>query len=298
MGLFVNIKNWFSSRKKGEPPVEKLESIVEKKVDVLTTIGQEVLQEAPLSEEAQQFAQIKQFIKSDDLSNHELAAMFMVGLGVSWDEEMYATVAQSAEKMTFWAQQENNEHFLKHYKTFTISARFFGQYNEIAAFAAILPKFEYLEELKWKAKHYWNQHPILVAASELPGLKRLYVEDCRMNFLPHNITNALELEELYLSNNKLTELPDTFGELPKLKILDLSNNALGNCPRPVYHLKRLETLRLHNNPIRDIEPRMLGRLYRLKDLQLPEVIAKFNVETLQDWLPDVDFGKPYWKFDS
>ncbi|BDS13628.1 leucine-rich repeat domain-containing protein [Aureispira anguillae] len=297
MGLFSKIKKWFLSKDSTEHKSTTVivDEVQEEEEVVLT--DQDVVEEVSLTEEEQQFAQIKQFIESDDMSNHELAAMFMMGLGTKWDDEMYRIVAQSADKMIFWAQQDNNEHFLAYYKSLVISPRFFGQYSEIAEFAVVLTSFKALEELQWKAKHYWNQHPILVAASQLPLLKRLYVEDCRMNFLPESIAQAWSLEELYLANNKLTEMPDTLGQLPNLKILDLSANALRKCPRSIYHLKRLETLRLHNNPLNDIEPRMLGRLYRLKDLQLPEVVAKFNLDTLQDWLPDVDFGKPYWIFD-
>jgi len=84
-----------------------------------------------------------------------------------------------------------------------------------------------------------------------------------------------------------------------LKYLDLSHNHLNRCPRSVYHLKRLETLHLHENPIthiEDIEPRMLGRLYRLTDLQLPPYIAQKHLTVFKDWLPDVDFEQSYWNF--
>lgn len=298
MGFFFKIKNWFSPNVKDTTDTRNLnqddDCIIE---PVITESSLEKEQELVITEEEQQFVQIKQFIKSDDMSNHELAAMFMQGLGVKWDEEMYTIVAQSADKMIFWAQQENNDSFLKHYKQLIITPRFFGQYSEIAAFAKILPKFIAIEELQWKAKHYWNQHPILVAASTLPELKRLYVQNCRMNFLPDSITQALKLEELYLTNNKLTEMPDSLGQLPNLKILDLSANAFTKCPRSICQIKRLEILRLDENPIEDLEPRMLGRLYRLKDLHLPQAIAKLNLDSLKDWLPDVDFNKPYWKFE-
>lgn len=295
MGFFSKIKQWFSPKKHTLPLQEVVSERLEqeKKPSVLEVPKEEL----PLSEEEQQFVQIKQLIASDDLSNHELAAMFMLGLGAEWDDEMYAIVGQSAEKMTFWAGQEDNEVFLNHYKQLVISPRFFGQYSEIATFAAVLSKFRNLEELQWKAKHYWNQHPVLIAASELPNLKRLYVEDCRMNFLPESLIKATSLEELYLSNNKLTEMPTDLGQLTNLRILDLTSNEFKKCPRSVCDIKRLEVLRLQHNPMDDIEARMFGRLYRLRDLELPEVVAKFNLDNLKDWLPDVDFDKPYWKFD-
>ncbi len=295
MGFFSKIRQWFLPNEM--PPVsEKTElEILEEEAQPMET--EVLVEENPLSEEEQQFAQIKQLIASDDMSNHELAAMFMLGLELEWDDEMYGMVEQSAEKMTFWAEKEENDAFLNHFEQLIISPKFFGQYSEIATFAAILPKFKRIEELQWKAKHYWNQHPVLVAASELPNLKRLYVEDCRMNFLPESLTNATSLEELYLSNNKLTEMPADLGQLVNLRILDLTSNELKNCPRSVCDIKRLEVLKMQHNPMIDIEPRMLGRLYRLRDLELPEVVAKFNLDNLKDWLPDVDFDKPYWKFD-
>lgn len=297
MGFFSKIKEWFLPENDTPLPKEVVLDVLdqEKKTSVVECPIEET---KPLSEEEQQFAQIKQLIASDDMSNHELAAMFMLGLGTKWDDEMYGMIGQSAEKMTFWAEKEDNEVFLAYFNQLVITPKFFGQYSEIATFAAVLPKFRGIEELEWKAKHYWNQHPVLIAASKLPNLKRLYVRDCRMNFLPESLTNAVNLEELYLSNNKLTEMPTDLGQLANLRILDLTSNELQKCPRSVCDIKRLEVLRLQNNPMVDIEPRMFGRLYRLRDLELPEVVAKFNLDNLQDWLPDVDFDKPYWKFED
>jgi hypothetical protein len=298
MGFFLKIKEWFSPKENTPLPEEVVLEVVDQEENPPVVELPVEEEEKPLSEEEQQFAQIKQLITSDDMSNHELAAMFMLGLGVAWDEEMYTLISQSAEKMTFWAEKEDNETFLTHFDKLVITPKFFGQYSEIATFAAVLVKFRCIEELQWKAKHYWNQHPVLIAASELPNLKRLYVEDCRMNFLPESLTKAAKLEELYLCNNKLTEMPADLGQLANLRILDLTANELQKCPRSVCDIKRLEVLKLQQNPMIDIEPRMLGRLYRLRDLELPEVVAKFNLENLKDWLPDVDFDKPYWKFDS
>lgn len=297
MGFFLKMKAWFSPKEQTPLPKEVVLEVVEQE-EKSSVAALAVEEKKPLSEEEQQFAQIKQLIASDDMSNHELAAMFMLGLGAQWDDEMYGLIGQSAEKMTFWAEKEDNEDFLTHFDKLVITPRFFGQYSEIATFAAVLTKFRGIEELQWKAKHYWNQHPVLIAASELPNLKRLYVEDCRMNFLPESLTKAAKLEELYLSNNKLTEMPADLGQLANLRILDLTSNELQKCPRSVCDIKRLEVLKLQHNPMLDIEPRMLGRLYRLRDLELPEVVAKFNLDNLKDWLPDVDFDKPYWKFDA
>lgn len=293
MGFFSKIKEWLSPKKHIALPKEVVLEVLDQEQEPEFPIEEK----KPLSEEEQQFAQIKELIASNDMSNHELAAMFLLGLGVEWDDEMYSMIAQSADKMTFWAEKEDNETFLAHFDTLIITPKFFGVYSEIASFAAVLSKFSNIEELQWKAKHYWNQHPVLIAASDLPKLKRLYVEDCRMNFLPESLTKAMSLEELYLSNNKLTEMPADLGQLANLRILDLTSNQLERCPRSVCDIKRLEVLKLQHNPMLDIEPRMLGRLYRLRDLELPEVVAKFNLDNLQDWLPDVDFDKPYWKFD-
>lgn len=296
MQFLSKIKEWFATKAPQEFVEEESCVLLEEDLsNEKNTIAQGATLE--LSEEEQQFNQIKQFVASDDISNHELAAMFMAGLGTKWDKEMYEMVAESADKMTFWAQQEDNQHFLDYYTKLIITPQFFSQYSEIAGFAEILPCFEAIEELHWKAKHYWNQHPILVAASQLPNIKRLYVENCRMNFLPESLCEATSLEELYLSNNKLTEIPDSFEQLLNLRVLDLNENDLQRCPRPICGLKKLEKLHLDNNPLREIEPRMLGRLYRLRDLQLPDKLAKTNLSALKDWLPDVNFDKPYWQFD-
>lgn len=251
-----------------------------------------------LSEEEQQRQQIKELLASPDMSNHELAAMFLLGLHQNWDEEMYTLVTGQADKLTFWASREDNEDFLKYIRILRIGPRFFGQYSEIAEFAAILPQLVYLEELYWDANHYWNQHPIMVAASQLPQLQVLHFCNCKMNYLPDAVVEATELRELYLSGNKLTELPERLEQLTALRVLDLSSNTFKSCPRAISGLRRLEVLRLQNNPIMDIKPRLLGRLYYLRDLQLPELVAKFNLDALKDWLPDVDFEQPYWKFDE
>ena len=118
-----------------------------------------------------------------------------------------------------------------------------------------------------------------------------------MHYLPEELCQSDVLEELYLKNNKLKELPEGVGKLSQLKRLDLSHNQFKRCPRNISELKNLEVLYIHQNPLLDLEPRLLGRLYRLVDLQLPEDLAKFYYDTLKDWLPDVDFKKPYWEFD-
>lgn len=260
-----------------------------------TTVEQN---DSPLSEEEQQRQQIKELLASSDMSNHELAAMFLMGLQQGWAEDMYTLIVDSAEKLTFWVSQEDNDEFLKPIRTLRLGARFFGEYSEIASFAAVLPKLVYLKELYWEANHYWNQHPIIVAASQLPNLQVLHFCDCKMNYLPDALVEATQLRELYLSGNKLTELPEQFELLRELRVLDLSANSFKKCPRPIGGLRRLEVLRLHKNPMESIEPRLLGRLYRLRDLSLPPALAQSNLETLKDWLPDVDFEQPYWKFEK
>lgn len=249
-------------------------------------------------ETAEQREKIEALLESDDLSNHQLAAMFMMGLGQTWTPKLYAKVAGSADKLTFWAEQDDNVDFLKLVVDLNIGPRFFGQYSEIAAFAEVLPRFTDLRSLYWGAKHYWNQYPILAAASQLPQLESLHIESSKMNFLPDYIGQATQLRALYLSDNKLTELPESIEQLTQLEILDLSGNQFTACPRAISKLKRLEVLKLQDNPLEEIKARLLGQLYRLKDLQLPEAVAKFNLEALKDWLPDVDFDQPYWQFDQ
>lgn len=249
-------------------------------------------------EEAEQVEKIKALLESNDLSNHQLAAMFMLGLGKGWDASMYALVSNSADKLTFWAEQEDNADFLKLVVNLKIGPRFFGQYSEIAAFAEIMPRFTEMRSLYWGAKHYWNQHPILAAASQLPQLECLHIASSKMNFLPDYIGQATQLRALYLNDNKLTELPESMEALTQLEILDLSGNQFTACPRSIAKLKRLEVLKLQDNPLQGVKARLLGRLYRLRDLQLPESIAQSHLETLKDWLPDVDFERPYWQFDQ
>ena len=57
----------------------------------------------------------------------------------------------------------------------------------------------------------------------------------------------------------------------------------------ISRLKRLELLDLRENPLKILNPKILGRLYKLKDLRLPPDIATHYFNELKDWLPDVDF---------
>lgn len=248
----------------------------------------------PLTEEQQHLSRIKELIISDDISNHQLASMLIIGLKLKWDEEMYQSIALTAEKMIFWAEQEQNEHILNYFNELLIGQNFFSRYAEIAQFAAILHKFRNLEQLTWKAKHYWNQHPILIAASTLPKLRILSALDCRMNFLPEAICNAQGLEQLYLSGNKLNELPESIEKLRNLKVLDLSSNQFEHCPVIISKLSKLEILKINANPLKDLNLRLLGRLYKLKDLELPQHIVKNQFSNIKDWMPDLDYNKPYW----
>ena len=290
MEILSKIKYWF----KGIGEVKKSEEAVEH-----THVQEEVSIieiEEPISEAEKQLYQIRQFIDSDDLSNQELAAMFMTGLQIELDDLMIRTIVQSAEKMIFWVNRANNWMFIESVKQLIIGPRFFSQYADIALFAEVLPKFTAIEELKWQAKHLWNQHPILIASAQLPNLKRLYAENCRMNFLPESLCQATQLEALYLSGNRLKDLPHQLEQLMELKVLDISNNGFVRCPRSVCKLKSLEVLKVQKNPIVEIESRLLGRLYKLRDFQVPVTIAEYYLEELKDWLPDVDFDKPYWRF--
>ncbi len=291
MGLITKLKTWFSAGNTAKITKATAE-VLEEGVEVQQNMEVEPQE---LSESDQQLLQINQFIESDELSNHELAAMFMQGLNIGLDASMIQYIVCSANKMIFWVSQEQNEAFIQAIKTLNIGPRFFVQYAEIAAFAQVLPFFTEIEELQWNAKHLWNQHPILIAAAQLPKLKRLYAENCRMNYLPESLCTAPKLEGLYLAGNKLADMPTQLDQLHQLKVLDLSNNAFSNCPRSVCRLKLLEVLLLQQNPLVDINPRMLGRLYKLRDFRLPPSVAKAYREELADWLPDVDFEKPYWQ---
>ena len=139
MGLLSKLKMWLGPQK-----VSPVFSDTDNQEAPQGGAIEEIKEESPaaeivLSEEEQQFAQVKQFVASDDLSNHELAAMFMSGLGMQWDSEMCDLVSRSAEKMTFWALQENNEGFISNFRSLVISPRFFSLYSEITNFGS----FEY-----------------------------------------------------------------------------------------------------------------------------------------------------------
>ena len=93
----------------------------------------------------------------------------------------------------------------------------------------------------------------------------------------------------------MIEIPEELEQFQDLIHLHLEGNRLSRCPRVISRLKRLELLDLRENPLKILNPKILGRLYKLKDLRLPPDIATHYFSELKDWLPDVDFKSQYWQ---
>lgn len=98
----------------------------------------------------------------------------------------------------------------------------------------------------------------------------LDMRGCGIRSLSPEIRNYGFLTAIYLSTNRLTSLPeDIFSEMKSLLVLDLSFNSITRIPTGVTQLITLEKLYLQNNRIVEL-PLEMGRLYRLKDLNVTE----------------------------
>ena len=120
MGIITKFKTWIFQAKSSENSEDTrlLQTIV-------SPAKEQVEPQKELSESEQQLLQIKSFIDSDDLSNHELAAMFMQGLEVQLDESMLRAIKRSADKMIFWLGVDDNANFIKSVKELIIGPPFF-----------------------------------------------------------------------------------------------------------------------------------------------------------------------------
>lgn len=75
------------------------------------------------------------------------------------------------------------------------------------------------------------------------------------------------LDYLYLGGNKLQELPGEIGELINLTALILCANQLTHLPKQLTRLSKLHSLKLHENQLQTL-PQNLVQLTNLKELSL------------------------------
>ncbi len=89
--------------------------------------------------------------------------------------------------------------------------------------------------------------PFVLAAKKLYNLSLYYN---RIDEVPRELGNLVELRYLNLQDNKIKELPDVFDRLHKLDSLWLSNNLLKRLPDSIGALRKtLKSLSLDKNPL-------------------------------------------------
>ncbi len=131
-----------------------------------------------------------------------------------------------------------------------------------------------------------DTYPIKRLPGYVAGLSRLYelyVVDCGLRSLPHEIDYLHHLRLLRLDHNRLINLPEEIGDLGNLEELSVSHNQLVEAPDMLHRLSRLRVLDLSHNRIRRLTD-SLGTLRRLEALdlsfnslsRLPESIGKLD----------------------
>ncbi|CAN9501916.1 unnamed protein product [Ophioblennius macclurei] len=99
------------------------------------------------------------------------------------------------------------------------------------------------------------------------NLRTVDLSGNKMEVLPANIGNFLQMKSLTMNSNRLAGLPSEIGKLKKLETLSLSGNRIQQLPPTVGQLKALRTLNLAGNQISEF-PSGLGTLRQLDLLDL------------------------------
>ena len=99
----------------------------------------------------------------------------------------------------------------------------------------------------------------------------------KLQSLPSEIGDLINLTELNLSNNSLASLPPDIGRLTNLTILSLSNNKLTSLPAEIGNLEKLIELFINQNNLTRF-PNSFGNLKSLRTLDL----SKNNLSFLPD----------------
>uniref|UniRef100_T1K991 non-specific serine/threonine protein kinase n=1 Tax=Tetranychus urticae TaxID=32264 RepID=T1K991_TETUR len=107
---------------------------------------------------------------------------------------------------------------------------------------------------------------------QLPSLRILNLSHNRLTTLPEIEEEKLNTptsssQELYLQNNRIDLLPHCVFELPSLHLLDLSNNKLTSLPNRLWSAPKLRDLNLSYNLLRELP------------LKLPSSVSSSSVES-------------------
>ena len=89
----------------------------------------------------------------------------------------------------------------------------------------------------------------------------------KIDSIPTELMNYINLKNLYLGKNKLTKLPASFSTLNKLEILNLEKTDLIEFPMVICELPELKQLIINRNNF-TIIPYSIGKLTKLEFLDI------------------------------
>jgi len=101
----------------------------------------------------------------------------------------------------------------------------------------------------------------------LLNLKKLYCNHNQLIELPRQIGNLINLEDLIVSHNQLTELPSEIGNLINLRLFWCFDNQIKILPSEIGNLINLKILNCSVNQLTNL-PSEIGNLVRLHNLHI------------------------------
>lgn len=199
-------------------------------------------------------------------------------------DTMYSTAFQELTKLVVLDISYNNHYFeaegLTHMLNFTKNLpklkKLLMNYNQISTSTNTEMESFSLEHLEFKGNRLdmlWRDGDTryIKYFSNLLNLKKLYISENNLNFIPEDVLPGLpdKLTELRINTNKLTTFPwDKLAYLKQLEILDLSENLLTDVPKTLSNYVSLKELILCKNHLAEITPLFLANITTLRILDL------------------------------
>lgn len=94
------------------------------------------------------------------------------------------------------------------------------------------------------------------ALKEPEKVQRLVLKNKRLNAIPPEVFQFINLVELDLRGNRITAIPAGIAQLKKLRYLNLSRNNIDTIPAAVGNLQELMYVEFGQNQIRYISPNL------------------------------------------
>ncbi len=108
-------------------------------------------------------------------------------------------------------------------------------------------KLPNLKVLKLDGQKGLQLQQLLIALKPSKGLEELYLSGCSLNYLPHEISNFVNLKIIDISENKLRNLPYEIEFLSQLEKLDVANNNLVAINNKIINCAHLKEVNIANN---------------------------------------------------